>query len=183
MELPGIELRRITTIGSSIVTAAGVILVTATFIDQPVLALVLCGVTLMAGYLAIIDFQQHRLPNVYTGPLAAFTTVGLGLCGYLYDVPGRTLNGILFGVGFTILFFVLHLVAKLGMGDVKYAYTVGLVTGWFSYTTLVTAFMITSLSAALAAVAILVVTRDTKLKIAYGPYMSLGLIIAVVFAT
>lgn len=183
MKLPDIELKGIDSVLVALVTLVGAILVFATFVDQLAIAVVLVCIVAVAGCLALVDLQQHRLPNIYTGPLALFSTVALGACGLLYNVANRTPRAVMFGVGFTILFFVLHLVAKLGMGDVKYAYSIGFVTGWFGYSTLVAAFLVTSLSAAFVATLIVVVTRNTKLKIAYGPYMSLGLVTALVLAT
>ncbi len=159
------------------------ILVFANFDHRIALAIALFCIVVVAGCMTLIDFQQHRLPNVYTGSLALFSTFSLGMCGYLYDMASRTPRALIVGVGCTILFLILHIVAKLGMGDVKYAYTVGFITGWFGLPALITAFMIMSFTAAFVAVGIFAVTRDSDLKIAYGPYMSLGLVVSLLIAT
>ena len=143
------------------------------------LALVLGCIAIGAGILSAIDLRSHRLPNRGTLALAILSTVGLGLVGAMSDQAERLPVAVGSGIALLIVFFLVHLVAALGMGDVKYAYTIGCTTGWFGFPTLMTALLITSATAAIGAAAVLIISRDSSKRIPYGPFMSLGLAAAI----
>jgi leader peptidase (prepilin peptidase)/N-methyltransferase len=144
--------------------------------DQPLSAAALTVVVAVSAWLTIIDLREHRLPNRIVGPLAAAVTLGLGVAGLVDDDLGRAGQAILIGVLASLLFLVGNLFGGLGMGDVKYAFPAAAVLGWFGRDALMTAALVTALSGALVALAVLARGRGRDHALPYGPFMAAGLV-------
>lgn len=156
--------------------AAAAVAVTARHWDEgPIVAVALGALMVVATLLAAIDLAVHRLPNIIVGPLAAAVTVAIAINGFVEHNLGHVLWSIGIGIGFSLLFFVGNLLAGVGMGDVKYAYPVFAVAGWYGPVTIQTTLLVMVLSAAAVAVVVLARGKGRQTAIAYGPYMSLGL--------
>ena len=77
----------------------------------------------------------------------------------------------------TIVYLLLYLLSRgsLGMGDVKFAFPLGLCVGWYSTDQWLVAIFVSFLIAGLVAVIGLVTKRMTrKSRLAFGPYMFIG---------
>ena len=77
-------------------------------------------------WIAIIDFREHRIPNVIVVPLILVAFV----VSFLTDVSRYSLIGGLVGLSVFLLPVFLYGPKRAGMGDVKYGLFVGLATGW-----------------------------------------------------
>ena len=134
--------------------------------------------------LSIIDFRELRLPNKYVYPAYAIVTAGLLLPAVVegqWDAFGAAMVCAL--AGFAI-FMLMHAVypSGLGMGDVKLAGIIGMITGWVSWSTAIVALMLAFLLSAIVSI-VLLVTRKATMKSAlpFGPFMLGGAILAVAF--
>lgn len=86
--------------------------------------------------LAGVDGLVRRLPNILTGLSAGGLLGGLGLVALVEDRGAHWGRAVLAGVVVSGAFGIVALVrpALLGWGDVKLAFSTGLVTGWVSWT-------------------------------------------------
>lgn len=141
----------------------------------------LAVVCLYAAFLlavAVIDLEQRRVLNVMLAPAAG----GALLFSLLPGQPGLLSAVIGAGMGFGA-FWVLGLIGRgaVGMGDVKLAGAIGLMTG---YPAVLTALLLGALLGGIAA-GILLITRraDRKSKIAYAPYLAVGTAIVLLMNT
>lgn len=124
--------------------------------------------------LASIDLKEHRLPNRIVFPSIA---VALAWQGVLH--PDRMIEWLAAGAGASLFFLVPQLVYRggVGMGDVKLAFLIGLVLGQ----AVIPAIFIATVSASVAALAVLVVRGRTarKAAIPYGPFLAAGAALAI----
>ena len=134
--------------------------------------------------LSIIDFKSHRLPNKLVGWFTATEILIMAVISWMasdFDRFGTALG--IAGVT-TIVYLLLYLVSRgsLGMGDVKFAFPLGLCVGWYSANQWLVAIFVSFLIAGLVAVIGLVTKRMTrKSRLAFGPYMFLGTFLVCVF--
>jgi len=135
------------------------------------------GQTLLIGWLygffllavIVIDFEHHRVLNVMLAPAAAVVAV-LSLLSPTPDPLNTLLGG---AVGFGV-FLLLAIIGRgaLGMGDVKLAGVIGLMTG---YPDVLWALIIGALVGAGVAIVLLISRKATrKTAIAYAPYLAFG---------
>ncbi len=127
--------------------------------------------------LSRIDIRERRLPNRIVLPSAAAV-----LAAHIALEPGRALEWILAAFGAALFLFLPLLVypAGMGMGDVKLAFLLGAALGRSVVLALIIALM-TSFVVALA----LIATRGVgarKTFIPFGPFLSLGAIVALLVA-
>ena len=144
--------------------------------------LLISAAIMTATYLSFVDATTHLLPNIVTAPLALAATATVLIVSIGSPNADQLVRAVACGVGLSVVFFVAHILAGLGMGDVKYSYSIGVITGWFGIETLITALMVTSLTGALGAVITTIATKSLRHRTAYGPYLSLGLATALVLA-
>lgn len=141
---------------------------------------VLCALVLF-----VVDIQQHRLPNRWTGLLFAGAAVFL-LASTLFAptdtaLSDRWLTTLIGSLSYLALMFVLHVVTRagIGMGDVKLAAGLGLYTGFIGVEAVAAGIVFAFLLGGLQAV-FLVVFRGAKkeTRVAFGPAMLLGCAVA-----
>ena len=134
--------------------------------------------------LAFIDVAVRRLPDQLTAPSAVLGVVGLGTAAYL----GRDMTPLLRGlIGAALtggLFLGLAWIKPDGegmaLGDAKLAALLGLFLGYLSASTLVLGIIAGTASAAVFALVMLGTGRmDRKSALAYGPFLILGALVAV----
>ena len=135
--------------------------------------------------LSVIDFKTHRLPNQMVGwfaftELAVMSVLRLG--GPHLD---QLANALAIAVATTTTYLLLYFSSRgsLGMGDVKFAFPLGLCVGWYSADYWLIAIFTSFLVAGLVAF-IGLVTRQMsrKSRLAFGPFMFIGTLIICVFA-
>lgn len=143
---------------------------------------VLAGWVMVA--LAFIDLDVHRLPNriqLPSYPVLAALLVG---CSAATADWSALLRALICCAALWVFYFVLALLPSgFGFGDVKLAGLLGMLLGWISTSSVVTATLATFVVGGLVAAAIMVVRRaDRRSEFAYGPSMLVGAVIAVVLA-
>ena len=140
----------------------------------------LAAVCLYAAFLLavlVIDVEHRRVLNVMLAPAAVVAFLVSLLPGY--PDPLQALLGGAIGLG---VFFLLALIGRgaMGLGDVKLAGVIGLMTG---YPLVVPALALGIVFGGGAAVVLLVTRRaGRKGTMAYAPYLALGTIVALLAA-
>jgi leader peptidase (prepilin peptidase)/N-methyltransferase len=130
--------------------------------------------------LSIIDFKSHRLPNRLVAWFTAIQILIMGAIGWITSDLARLTTALGIAAATMFVYLLLYLVSggSLGMGDVKFAFPLGLCVGWYSADYWLVAIFISFLLAGLVAVIGLVTKRMTrKSRLAFGPYMFLGTLI------
>jgi leader peptidase (prepilin peptidase)/N-methyltransferase len=134
--------------------------------------------------MAVIDLETKLLVNVLTYP---------AVLGFLFAVlalssPNDYSDGIapaLWAGGLYLLFFlVVHRVypAGMGLGDVKLAPTLGLAIGWLytdSFIAVQRMLLAVILGLVLGGVIGIIVQRNRKAEVPFGPFMVLGALIVI----
>lgn len=125
--------------------------------------------------LTVIDLRTLRLPNALVYPTVAFLAVWLSITGLVSGSGDAALRAMVAGVASTGVYLALHAAApgNLGMGDVKFAAAVGMVTGWYSWGWTAVAFLLAFCTAALFSMA-KILARSRERVIAFGPFMVVG---------
>ncbi len=134
--------------------------------------------------LSIIDFKSHRLPNRLVGRFAATQILIMGAIGWITSDLARITSALGIAVATMFVYLLLYLISRgsLGMGDVKFAFPLGLCAGWYSADHWLVAILVSFLLAGLVAVIGLATKRMTrKSRLAFGPYMFLGTLIVCAF--
>jgi leader peptidase (prepilin peptidase)/N-methyltransferase len=125
----------------------------------------------------VIDLEHRLVLNVIMGPAAIFALAAGLLPGGLTPVQ-VVLGGALAFAGF----FIIAVIGRgaMGMGDVKLAGVIGLITG---YPAVLPALLAGILLGGLGAATLMLLRRATrKTAIAYAPYLSLGALAVLVWA-
>jgi leader peptidase (prepilin peptidase)/N-methyltransferase len=131
--------------------------------------------------LAFIDLRHKRLPNILTLRAAAMIVVLLAL-----DAIPDGWPDLLVAIECAAALFTLYLLMNLltggamGMGDVKLALSIGLLTGYLGWFHAVLATLIAFLAGGIISAVLLVSRRaGRKSTIPFGPFMLLGLIMVI----
>jgi leader peptidase (prepilin peptidase)/N-methyltransferase len=131
--------------------------------------------------LSAIDIKVHRLPNQLVAWFTAIqiaTLIALGLD----DINDLKLP-VLVAVGTSAVYSILFILSRgsLGMGDVKFAFPLGLTVGWYAPELWLMAIFGTFLSAGVVALVGIITKRmNRQSKLALGPYMFLSTLITCV---
>jgi leader peptidase (prepilin peptidase)/N-methyltransferase len=145
-----------------------------------VAALALFGVC--AVVLTATDLREHRLPNQWTGALAAGGGVILGLGCLASDIGWTRFWGMLGGgAAYLGLMLVLHLLSRtgMGMGDVKLGGALGLYAGWLGWQHLFGAIVVAFVVGGLVALVLVLARRaDGSTHLPFGPAMLAGAAVA-----
>ena len=134
--------------------------------------------------LSIVDFKSHRLPNKLVGWFVAVEILIMGIIEWMASDFARLLTALGVAAATMISYVLLYLFSRgsLGMGDVKFAFPLGLCVGWYSANQWLLAIFVSFLIAGLVSVIGLVTKRITrKSRLAFGPYMFLGTFLVCVF--
>ncbi|GAB3883031.1 hypothetical protein GCM10028802_30410 [Terrabacter terrigena] len=144
------------------------------------------GFAFVAVALAWIDADVHRLPRGLTRPAYPMLVGQLALASLASGDWDALRRAVVSGLVLWAVYFVLALVAALlgsgfGFGDVTLAGLVGLATGYVSVSTTLVASYAAFLLAGVYGLVRLVLRRGTrKDDIAFGPWMLVGLLLALV---
>lgn len=127
----------------------------------------------------IIDFREHRLPNILTIRLALAVLISQVTASLLVPSFESWLPMLRTVVFLFLAFLVLYLISRssLGMGDVKFAIPCALVIGWYAPNQWVSFLWLAFGSAAAYAVIIWMrsgINRNSF--IAFGPFMYLAVV-------
>jgi leader peptidase (prepilin peptidase)/N-methyltransferase len=144
----------------------------------PLLVLVGFGARLSA-----IDLKEHRLPNQL---VAWFTAIQLAaLIALSLEGINKLKTPLLVAIGTTAIYLILFILSRgaLGMGDVKFAFPLGLTVGWYVPEMWLIAIFSSFLCAGVVALIGIAAKRITRNSpIAFGPYMFLGSLFVIAFS-
>ena len=133
--------------------------------------------------LSAIDLKVHRLPNQL---VAWFTAIQLAtLIALSLDGVNELKVALLVAVGTTAIYLILFILSRgaLGMGDVKFAFPLGLTVGWYVPDMWLIAIFSSFLCAGVVALIGIAAKRITRNSpIAFGPYMFLGSLFVIAFS-
>lgn len=140
---------------------------------------------LATGPLVVIDLREHRLPNAFTLPAYPVVALLLVLAGVVEGQTDDLVRALIAGVVVLLAFVLLHVInaSGMGMGDVKLAGPLGMLLGWISWQAVMWGIFLGFATAALWSIGLLITKRATRSShIAFGPFMLLGLWLAVLLA-
>ena len=135
------------------------------------------AITLILGTrLSVIDHRLHRLPN---RDVAAMTVVLLVAIVLQVDAQ-LAWRAVATGLASASAYAVVYLVSRgqFGMGDVKYAFPLGLTVGCYAPHAWLTAILGAFALSALTSL-VLIAARRLKLRdrLAFGPYMTVATVV------
>ncbi len=120
---------------------------------------------LVLAQISLVDFRERRIPNAYT-----YAGTPLAIVAAYFRTDGLA-QAVLGAIAATLAMGLFYVVSRgrLGMGDVKLGSFAGAVLGLEA----VPAFLLAStLLGTVAAIVLLIRTRDRRTLFAYGPYMA-----------
>ncbi|MEN8040313.1 MAG: A24 family peptidase [Actinomycetota bacterium] len=134
--------------------------------------------------LTVTDLDTKLIPNRILGP-ATMATIVLLLAGHLIDSSGGDLmDAAIGGAAYFGVMLVLALIVSggLGFGDVKLAFLIGVLTGYFGLGQVLVAGIGSFLIGGVVA-AFLLITRRSGRKdaIPFGPFMTTAAIVTIFF--
>ena len=138
---------------------------------------------LLAAVLSAVDLRHHRLPDAITLPAVPVTVLVAAVTLFGWPGSGSVWRALLGGAVLGGVFYLLALAAPAGMGrgDAKLSLSLGVATGYFSWSMLVLAVVAGFVIGALAAVAAVVLRRATmRSSIPFGPALLTGCWLALV---
>jgi leader peptidase (prepilin peptidase) / N-methyltransferase len=127
--------------------------------------------------LSIIDFKSHRLPNKLVGTFAITEILILVGIGFVESDLSRVVTATGIAIITMSIYALLYFISRgaLGMGDVKFAFPLGLCVGWYSPENVLISIFISFVAAGLVAIIGILSKRMTRRsRLAFGPYMFLG---------
>lgn len=149
--------------------------------DDPWAVLVLLPLTAAGPWLAAVDLDVRRLPDRVLGPTAALSALAIAGTSLATRTTGllvmAVLGTLLAGAGYLLLYLISA--GELGLGDVKLAATIGLTAGTLGLGVLWWALLLPPL---MCLMWFLIVRAGTAygVRVAFGPWMLLGTLVAVV---
>ncbi|MCA1308008.1 A24 family peptidase [Microbacterium esteraromaticum] len=136
----------------------------------------------IGAWLIVIDARTHRLPNRIVLPTLG-ALVLLAIIEALATGDGeRLVRALLGGLALGAFYAVMHLISRQGMGggDVKLAAVIGLVLAWHGWQVLVLGAAAAFLLGALCAIVLMLLRRANRhTRIAFGPWMIIGAVLAI----
>lgn len=132
-----------------------------------------------------IDLARQIIPNRLTYPLGLWSLVAVTLLvvvgGEWADWRRAIMVGIALPAGMEFLslaFLVLRGQRGMGLGDVKWAVSLGIATGWLGSWAVVAMLAATVLTSGIVSLALVVSGRAADARIPYGPYLAAGVVVA-----
>ncbi|GAA1801263.1 prepilin peptidase [Planosporangium flavigriseum] len=168
--------------GAAAVTAAGAFAVLACRVTAPLALAALCWVAGLGIALGFVDAARHRLPDrltmpAFAGALALLTADAL-VGGRFAALASAVLSGLAMAGFYAVL--VLVNPAGMGAGDAKLGLSVGTGLGWLGGDV---AFLGALAGLALASAYAMVLLSRGRIsrtaRLAHGPFMLLGAVLAV----
>ena len=136
--------------------------------------------------LSVFDVRHHRLPNLLTGSLF-LSSLGAAIpSSILHDEKHHLVLSFCGAVAMIALYLLLALLSRggLGMGDVKLAAPLGLISGFFGPQAVWLTNFIAILVGAIFAIGLLIFARaGVKSAIPFGPFMLFGQLLCLILLT
>ena len=131
-------------------------------------------------WLSLIDICTHRLPNKLVAAMTVLLISVQLTLSITNSQRDRLSLSLLTALGTALVYLFLYAVSRgsMGMGDVKFAFPLGLVIGWYSPGQWLMAMFLTFALAGVVALIGIAMRRTTwKSQLALGPYMFLAAVI------
>ena len=145
------------------------------------------------GWISLIDFRTHRLPNRHVLQLTLLIVISELLISSFAGQWDTMLSAVIVALLLVGAYVVLYLLSRggLGMGDVKFALPNGLVLGYYSSSSESTNLEIALqcvlftfvLAGIVAGIGIAIGKLSRNSRIAFGPYMTATTLTLVVFSS
>lgn len=167
-------------LGTGLVFGALAAEVPAGLVLAAVCWLAACGVAL-----AWIDASVQRLPDLLTAPAWAGTAALLLAAAAAGGTWHALARAMITGLGLAVLLALVAVLSgsALGLGDAKLAASLAMALGWFGWPTLLRGIVAAVVLGGLYGAGLLVLRRATPgMKIAFGPFMLAGALLAVLLA-
>ena len=135
----------------------------------PLAVLILFGL-----WLSIIDIRSHRLPNQVVAAMTLMSFFVQALIALTQSQFDRLIAALATALVTTLVYLLLYICSRgsMGMGDVKFAFPLGLTIGWYNPEQWLPAIFLTFCLAGLVAMAGIAIKRTSwKSTLALGPYM------------
>ncbi len=135
----------------------------------PLAVLILFGL-----WLSIIDIRSHRLPNQVVAAMTLMSFFVQALIALTQSQFDRLIAALATALVTTLVYLLLYICSRgsMGMGDVKFAFPLGLTIGWYNPEQWLPAISLTFCLAGLVAMAGIAIKRTSwKSTLALGPYM------------
>lgn len=127
--------------------------------------------------LIVIDVRSHRLPNLLVLPgYAVLLTAMLGTWWQEGEFPWLSVAA---AAGYFVFLYLLAWLGGMGMGDVKLAGVLGGASGLVSLQAVVMSPVFAFLAAGLVSLVVWALTRTSKTRIPFGPFLLVGFWLAV----
>lgn len=131
--------------------------------------------------LTVIDVRSHRLPNVLTLPLYLILCSVLVLDSIVNSMWSSFFRALFLSAALCFFYLLLNIISKggMGLGDAKFALSVGLLAGYVSgFTVIGATFVAFFLGALVGVIAMLAKKGNRKTAIPFGPFIFLGTLLA-----
>lgn len=136
------------------------------------LVLLLLYLALVTVPLMIIDLRSHRLPNKLVLPGYAVLLVAIfGIWWQAGEFPWLALAAT---AGYFVFLYLLAWLGGMGMGDVKLAGVLGGASGLISLQAVMLSPVLAFLLAGLVSLVVWALTRTSKTRIPFGPFLLAG---------
>lgn len=142
--------------------------------DEPALLATYLIALVWMGVLAAIDIDVRRLPDRWTLPAWLVSPTLLAGCAVATGDWSAWLVALACGVGNGLVYLLLAVAnpAGLGLGDVKAAVPLGMLTGWFGWPATLAAFLLAFLLGLLVGLVVALRTGEgRKATFPFGPAM------------
>ena len=135
----------------------------------PLVVLILFGL-----WLSIIDIRSHRLPNQVVAAMTLVSISVQALIALTQSQLDRLIAALATALVTTLVYLLLYVCSRgsMGVGDVKFAFPLGLAIGWYNHEQWLSAIFLTFCFAGLVAITGIALKRTSwKSTLALGPYM------------
>lgn len=160
---------------------AGLVGAAQTHVGGALQGILYCALTIPLVVLAAIDFDVHRLPDRWTGPILLATLVALVLLATVHHDWHALLVAILCAAVVAVFFLLIAVIAGgqgFGLGDVKLSPTLGLLLGFNGAVEAGLGIFAGFLSGAVLGLILIVFTgAGRKTAISFGPHMIIGALV------
>ena len=134
--------------------------------------------------LAVIDLKVHRLPNVLSYLFTALILFSLFIQAFNEKNFTNLKGALIQSFALAFFYFFIRVISRggMGIGDVKLAFPIGLISGYFGKYMVYIASYAAFITGALLAISLLIIKKSNrKYAIPFGPFMIIGLAISYLY--
>lgn len=167
-----------TVLGSAV--AAGLAVTIAGGPPWALLAVAVGLISVVGGWLAVIDLRTHLLPDWLVLPSCLAVALLLVLVWVAEGDADTVLRSAASAAITLIVYTAMSRWGSLGFGDVKLGVLLALVLGWAGWSAALAGPVLGFVLGAIAAVILLATGRGSKTHLAFGPYLIAGALVVLI---